>query len=466
MKITNVAAVSKRIKFVPPQTDNFTVKQFKYPSGVTGDIAPGMSLTMSIVFSAPSFADFDDVITFVTEESSFKIPMRARRDPPQISLTNPMDCLNSWLGDRVDMAFRCVNTGGDGGFKFFCEKDEDDSKQTDADTIRIGSFTLTPSEFYLYSGSAIDVYVSFNPEKEGKLEENLILACDNQTSEFYKLTGYGAMMDLEIIAVDGKEVNFKENPFETVYFENTNPTSENKRTIRVKNTSPILVPFHWSVFKQKNQQKITLENEEIHYRVEPSHGKIAGGECIDFEMFFCPDHAEPYFEYADLIIEDIPITSVRDPPEGLKTFAQANTVKNSKVPMPTYVGSNTQFLSIPMIQFNLRGQGNSCKVEVEPSYCQFEGDTYINHVYTKEVSLCKKSEGLVKYTLRMEGKNKDSFDIDIQTQGKSLKLADDGIIHGVMESNIDLKIVVNSHERGECMAFFYIEIEDGAPVSF
>ena len=84
---------------------------------------------------------------------------------------------------------------------------------------------------------------------EGKLEENLILACDNQTSEFYKLTGYGAMMDLDIIAVDNKEVNFKENPFETVYFENTNPTSENMRTIRVRNSSPILVPFHWSVYK-------------------------------------------------------------------------------------------------------------------------------------------------------------------------------------------------------------------------
>jgi hypothetical protein len=54
--------------------------------------------------------------------------MRARRDPPAITLVNPMDCLNSWLGDRVDMAFRCMNTGGDGGFKFFCERDEDDSK--------------------------------------------------------------------------------------------------------------------------------------------------------------------------------------------------------------------------------------------------------------------------------------------------------------------------------------------------
>jgi hypothetical protein len=229
-----------------------------------------MSLLMSIAFSAPSFADFDDAITFVTEESSFKIPMKARREPPQISLTNPMDCLNSWLGDRVDMAFRCVNTGGDGGFKFFCEKDEDDSKQTDPDTIRIGSFTLNPSEFYLYSGSAIDIYVSFNPEREGKLEENLILACDNQTSEFYKLTGYGAMMDLDIIAVDGKEVNFKENPFETVYFDNTNPTSESKRVIRVKNNSPILVPFHWSIYKQKNSQKISLENEDTHYRVSPA----------------------------------------------------------------------------------------------------------------------------------------------------------------------------------------------------
>ena len=128
LKVTNISRVLKRIKFIPPSSDNFTIKNSKYPSGTTGDIAPGMSITMSVVFSAPSFADFDDAITFVAEEGSFKVPLRARRDPPQISLVNPMDCLNSWLGDRVDMAFRCVNTGGDGGFKFFCEKDEDDSK--------------------------------------------------------------------------------------------------------------------------------------------------------------------------------------------------------------------------------------------------------------------------------------------------------------------------------------------------
>lgn len=298
-------------------------------------------MNLVVVFKAPSFADFDDVLTFISEETSFKIPLRARRKPPQISLINPMNCMNSWLGDRVDMAFRCINTGGDGGFKFFCESDEDDSKQMDKDTIKIGSFSLTPSEFYLFSGNAIDIYVSFYPDREGTLEENMILACDNQTSEFYKLTGYGAMLDLNIVAVDGKEVNFKENPFSTINFENTNPTSESKRVIRVQNDSPILIPFHWSIYKQKNAQKITLENEETHYRVEPAQGKIQAGEYIDFQIIFCPQHAEPYFEFADLIIEDIPLASVRNPPEGLKNFAIENAVRNATVPMPTYVGSNT-----------------------------------------------------------------------------------------------------------------------------
>jgi hypothetical protein len=179
VKVTNIASSAKRIKFVPPTTDVFTLARVKYPDSTKGDVATGMSVTMAVIFQAPSFADFDDFVTFVTEENSFKLPLTARRQPPVVTLVNPMNCLNSWLGDKVDMAFRCVNTGGDGGFKFFCERDEDDSKQTDVDSIKIGAFTLTPSEFYLYSGNAIDVYISFNPSIEGQLSENLILACDN-----------------------------------------------------------------------------------------------------------------------------------------------------------------------------------------------------------------------------------------------------------------------------------------------
>lgn len=102
-------------------------------------------MTLFITFMAPSFADFDDFLIVIADGCSIKVPLLARRDPPVINLVNPMNCLHSWIGDRVDMAFRCLNTGGDGGFKFFCEKDEDDSRQTDPNVIKIGAFTISPS---------------------------------------------------------------------------------------------------------------------------------------------------------------------------------------------------------------------------------------------------------------------------------------------------------------------------------
>jgi hypothetical protein len=50
IKVTNVAPVKKRIKFVPPATDVFTLARVKYPSNFTGDLATGMSVTMAVVF--------------------------------------------------------------------------------------------------------------------------------------------------------------------------------------------------------------------------------------------------------------------------------------------------------------------------------------------------------------------------------------------------------------------------------
>ena len=63
------------------------------------------------------------------------------------------------------------------------------------------------------------------------------------------MTGQGAVLDLDIVAVDGKEVDFKTNPFETLNFENTNPTAESFRKIKIRNSASIQFPFHWSIYK-------------------------------------------------------------------------------------------------------------------------------------------------------------------------------------------------------------------------
>ena len=91
LKITNNSAISQRFKYLPPASEHFSIRKIKYPSQSESMIAPGMSVIMSVAFNAPSFADFDDVLKLVTEENSFEIPIRARREPPVVKLVNPMD---------------------------------------------------------------------------------------------------------------------------------------------------------------------------------------------------------------------------------------------------------------------------------------------------------------------------------------------------------------------------------------
>jgi len=84
------------------------------------------------------------------------------------------------------------------------------------------------------------------------------------------------------------------------------------------------------------------------------------------------------------------------------------------------------------------------------------------------VKLRKVSEGAIKYTIRMEGKNRESFDVDLIAQGQSIKRAEGGILVGEIATSdsTDLTIVINSDEIGPAIAYFFVEIEDGDPISF
>jgi hypothetical protein len=117
------------------------------------------------------------------------------------------------------------------------------------------------------------------------------------------------------------------------------------------------------------------------------------------------------------------------------------------------------------MHFNLRGQGNSCQVAVEPPITFFEGDVFINHEYRRIVRLKKMADGVVKYKLRLEGQNRP-FDIDIVADGVSLNQSN-GLVEGQIKGDsIDLEYVIKSKERGLALAYCYVEIEDGPPISF
>lgn len=62
---------------------------------------------------------------------------------------------------------------------------------------------------------------------------------------------------------------------------------------------------------------------------------------------------------------------------------------------------------------NLKGQGNSCQVILEPEILFFEGDRFINFPYTQTVKLKKDYDGVVYYKLRLEGKSSEGLTIDL-----------------------------------------------------
>jgi hypothetical protein len=128
-------------------------------------------------------------------------------------------------------------------------------------------------------------------------------------------------------------------------------------------------------------------------------------------------------------------------------------------------------MSIPLLSLNLKGQGNSCQVFLEPEILFFEGDLFINHAYTKTVRLRKDYEGIVYYKLRMESKSNEHLQVDLRSQGHTIQIMGTdlgGLIESKIQSDkeIEIELTIRSSECGDMSGFFYIEVQDGAPLSF
>ena len=71
------------------------------------------------------------------------------------------------------------------------------------------------------------------------------------------------------------------------------------------------------------------------------------------------------------------------------------------------------------------------------------------------------------YKLRMESKNRDTFRCDVRVEGGQTLSDETEMIEGeISKDKLDFQIQVSSEECGKAIACFYIEIEDGPPVSF
>ena len=421
VKILNKTQLLTSFKYIPPRTENFTIKDIIYPKRDSSLIAPGMNAKIPVLFHATSMDNFNDEITIITEKMAFQIPLKAIRDKPAITLINPMDCGKCFIGDRIEMHFTCKNNGGDAHFKFlhngnnnFNDSDNGINNNNNINNapnelLNIPPFSIFPQEFYLYRGMSQNISVTFIPTEEGVVEKNLTLFCESAVLN-YVLKGEGIKVDIIISKLDGlsmenngeeeTENNNKENNIlqeDNNNIENNNKYNEedfgeeevndlhknlkhkDENVVKTKPDKLDTLFFPDTFPYTSNSRILSLKNIssvpiKYHWSIYDFYHQNEFSMAGDDNFFSIePEDGtfEPYEEIS-FTIKFNPLNSIvyeqkldlviEDIPfPAIKQFIPpSNPIKNTFSKAEPYLpGFNSAFPSYPLYSFNLRGMGTS-----------------------------------------------------------------------------------------------------------
>ncbi|KAL4472936.1 hypothetical protein ABPG72_007813 [Tetrahymena utriculariae] len=415
LNITNIDNVSRRIKYLPPQLSCFSIKEVKYPTPLPksesdekylenqelGMVAPGMSVIFTIQYYAQSLAEQNDGLQIINEINAFTVPIKAKRNPPELNLPQVLDCKSCWIGDKNQQIFKITNKGGDCGFRFFSSEEDED--QMDQDTLFTGNFVLFPCEFYMQHGETQEIVVTFTPEKEGEETKKIILACDNHTSAEYTLKGSGNMAEVAIYGVDDLKVSdFKEElqNMNRMFFENALPGIQKTRKLLLKNTSDVEIKFHWNLFKdimiQQDQKSAKTDvggsdyqtlfdnKEDYCFNINPISGVFAPQQILEFQFSFLTNQPVPIFENATFFIDEIPFESIRNVSPYLQQYMTSKVAHPQNLPkdnLPGFLGSNTARPSVAYFDLKLVGLSTWAPVSINKPFQYFPSPLAVHQEY-------------------------------------------------------------------------------------
>lgn len=80
------------------------------------------------------------------------------------------------------------------------------------------------------------------------------------------------------------------------------------------------VRYHWTLFKRE-----TSDEPDFYFSIAPKEGIFKPDEAIEFIVTLKSGLYVPLFEFANLIIDEIPIEAIRNPPESLKAISMSSS---------------------------------------------------------------------------------------------------------------------------------------------
>lgn len=267
VSFTNATGLSRRIRVIPPTTPFFSVSLLKYP-GDDGFVAPGMTCSVTVQFSPDSLADYDDALVVVSEQDEFRVPLLAQREPPQLTLPAVLTCPVCLVGVHSSISFQCTNLGGPGRFRLFAAEDWPTRARERAGctSVDIQPFRIRPTAFELGKGDSVELVVEYMPSATGKASRDFVMVCDNCEVKHFAVEGTCSCVDVAVEPVVGDPGRTRgtaslarapsaiagqaaPGPPTALLFKPTTIGASQQVAFRVRNSTPLALPFSWAAFR-------------------------------------------------------------------------------------------------------------------------------------------------------------------------------------------------------------------------
>ncbi|XP_072009945.1 deleted in lung and esophageal cancer protein 1 isoform X1 [Engystomops pustulosus] len=398
VELRNMTASSRHVRVIPPSTPYFSLGLGKFP-GEGGIVAPGMSCHYTVRFVPDSLADFEDFILVETQAPyPVLVPIEARRPPPILTLPRTLDCGPCLVGGVKLIECLCRNEGLSRGR--FCIMPKSVWPPANFRTVANAGFVeqipfcIRPAMFELYPGQETIIEVIFFPLFSETYNQVFTIVCDNCQVKDITLTGYGQLLGLQLASINEDKIipiEFSDSSSEhLIEFPSTNLHSTEQRSIVVRNTTHVELPFYWQIVKPHLQdlqpgEQTDLNNlkynvdEYIAFTVSPLQGILQPHKDHIFNVTYTPTELAEYDSIAQMVLRDVPAPpSEEEHPSGLTEL-------------------DPSIQDVIVFDLAFKGSAEPFHLLLEPYAIIFSGESFISTAMRKQFKMWNNSKSTIQY---------------------------------------------------------------------
>lgn len=251
----------------------------------------------------------------------------------------------------------------------------------------------------------MELLVKFNPQSGGLIQEKVILACDNDTSQVYTLQARANMAELRVTKINGVEVIPTED-IGRIFLSDIYPDIPKVTTITLKNEASVKVDYEWEILNENNKEKELQDIAALaSYKLEPDRGIIEPNATMDFKIIFQTKVSMPFYKRIALNIKDIPFQAIRSPPDLIRQ--QSSILSNSSHDLSTYRPKLTYF------EFPLVSESKFVNISADLQTYTFPNTLVINKPYERQFKLNNISATTISYQVTLYQKSSKDLHFEL-----------------------------------------------------